>query len=1144
MHPISSPIEDIRDSYQVVIVGSGYGGAIAASRLARAGQEICLLERGREWLPGEYPNTQPEFLSELQLDTENGHIGSRTGLYDMRINSGINVFQGCGLGGTSLVNANVSIQADPRVFEDPAWPKALRDDVGDRVNDGRKRALEMLGAKPYPEEFPKLAKLEALEQSSRLTGGRFYRPSINVTFEDGPNQVGVEQKACVNCGDCMTGCNHSAKNTLLMNYLPDAWNHGATIFTRVGVRHIEKKGSKWLVHYQLLESGREQFNSPTMVVKADMVILGAGALGSTEILLRSGIAGLPLSEHLGQGFTGNGDFLGYSYNSDQAVNGVGHGHRKPKGREPVGPCITGIIDKRATDKLEDGMVIEEGSVAGALGAFLPLGLSAGAAIFGKDTDPGIVDALEEKRRELESILGGPYQGAVRNTQTYLVMAHDDAGGKMKLQKDRLRISWPGVGKQKIFKKVSDTLHDATRPLGGTYLKNPTWSPITDHNITTVHPLGGCCMGADGASGVVNHKGQVFSSSSGKSVYKSLYVTDGSVIPRPLGVNPLLTISAVTERCCALMGDDRGWAIDYTLPRAAAAPPRLPPANQKLGVRFTETMKGFFSPKVKDDFGEGERRGKAEGSSFQFILTIITDDLREMIKGHEHRARIVGVVIAPKLSRKPLTVTEGVFNLLMDDPDDPDARLMKYRMKLSSEEGKTFYFYGFKTVKNDPGPDLWADTTTLYITVYKGDSIEAPVLGRGVLVIKPQDFMVQMTTMQVTNAKNDRERLKALADFGNLFNRELFEVYGGVLAKKTGFARVKPRVKRPLRMSAPELHLFNTEDGVTLKLTRYKGGDKGPVILSPGFGTNSLAFAIDTIETNCPEFLFANGYDVWLFDYRASPDLQSASTQFSLDDIATKDYPAAVDEVLKVTGAKDVQILAHCVGSMTFLMSMLAGKLKGKVRSAICSQLAFYPTSPPINEFRAGLRIASFLTMLGVETMTTDVDADKWEDQLADALLKGFPTKGRFKSPVERRIQLMYGEVYKHDNLNPETHAAMHEMFGVANLTTFSHLGKLVRKRKILNAKGKNVYLPHLERLAIPITFIHGVENHLFLREGTLETLRALSKRNDATLYSHITFPKYAHMDFFIGENAAIDIFPTLAAHLDRFNQPRAAGASA
>ena len=176
------------------------------------------------------------------------------------------------------------------------------------------------------------------------------------------------------------------------------------------------------------------------------------------------------------------------------------------------------------------------------------------------------------------------------------------------------------------------------------------------------------------------------------------------------------------------------------------------------------------------------------------------------------------------------------------------------------------------------------------------------------MIKPQDFMVQMTTMQVTNAKNDRERLKAIADFGNLFNRELFEVYGGVLAKKTGFARVKPRVKRPLRMSAPELRLFKTEDGVTLKLTRYKGGDKGPVILSPGFGTNSLAFAIDTIETNCPEFLFANGYDVWLFDYRASPDLQSASTQFSLDDIATQDYPVAVDEVLKVSGAKDVQIL--------------------------------------------------------------------------------------------------------------------------------------------------------------------------------------------------------------------------------------------
>jgi predicted alpha/beta hydrolase len=89
---------------------------------------------------------------------------------------------------------------------------------------------------------------------------------------------------------------------------------------------------------------------------------------------------------------------------------------------------------------------------------------------------------------------------------------------------------------------------------------------------------------------------------------------------------------------------------------------------------------------------------------------------------------------------------------------------------------------------------------------------------------------------------------------------------------------------------------SASDGVRPRLTRYRGGAKGPVILSPGFGTSRLAFLIDTVETNLPEYLYAHGYDVWLLDYRASPDLPSAGTQFTVDDIATKDYPAAVNTV--------------------------------------------------------------------------------------------------------------------------------------------------------------------------------------------------------------------------------------------------------
>lgn len=437
---LSSPITDIKDHYTVVVVGSGYGGGIAASRLARAGQSVCVLERGKEFQPGEYPDTLLEAAREMQVDAPVGHEGSRTGLYDFRINEEMNVFLGCGLGGTSLVNANVSLRAETRVFEDPRWPEALRRDLGTRLEDGYRRAEEMLKPVPYPNGLPPLPKLQALEQSARYLNEKFYHPPINVNFSlDGPNHVGVTQHPCALCGDCVSGCNHGAKNTVLMNYLPDARNHGAEIYTQVSVRRIEREGKRWLVHYQLLHSGREKFNAPTLFVGADLVIVAAGALGSTEILLRSAATGLRLSPTLGSRFTGNGDVLAFGYNADREIRGIGFGHRQPAHMDPVGPCISGIIDARQKPVLEEGMVIEEGSIPGALASLVPGTLALAAGVIGKDTDGGLKDELEERVRQLQSLLEGPRHGAARNTQTYLVMTHDDGGGRAELRDDRLRI---------------------------------------------------------------------------------------------------------------------------------------------------------------------------------------------------------------------------------------------------------------------------------------------------------------------------------------------------------------------------------------------------------------------------------------------------------------------------------------------------------------------------------------------------------------------------------------------------------------------------------------------------------------------------------------------------------------------------------
>ncbi len=560
MNRLSSPLDNMKPHYTVVVIGSGYGGSIAASRLARAGQSVCLLERGREILPGEYPNSQPEAVSQMQADTPAGHVGSRTGLYDLHVNDEINVFVGCGLGGTSLVNANIALQAEPRVFDDPRWPQAVRHDLPTLLAQGYERATFMLQPVPYPDTFPSLLKLEAFEKSAQRLGTHCMRPPINVTFQDGPNHAGVEQKACTLCGDCVTGCNYSAKNTVLMNYLPDAASHGAEIYTEARVRYLEPRDGGWVVHFVPADDAPD---AATRTVGADVVIVSAGTLGSTEILLRSAAQGLPVSTQLGQRFTGNGDVLGFAYNNDQPINSVGFGPHAPEGREPVGPCIAGMIDLRLQPNLEDGMSIQEGSAPGALGPLLAPALKLTAATAGHDTDTGFIDKARELAREADSLVRGPYHGAVRHTLTFLVMCHDDAGGRMYLDDDRLRIAWPGVGSQPIFEKVNQRLTAATAALGGTYVPNPTWTDLFKHHLTTVHPLGGCAMGESAEFGVVNHKGQVFSGAAGGGVHDGLYVSDGAVIPRALGVNPLLTISALAERNMFLLAQDRNWTINYS-----------------------------------------------------------------------------------------------------------------------------------------------------------------------------------------------------------------------------------------------------------------------------------------------------------------------------------------------------------------------------------------------------------------------------------------------------------------------------------------------------------------------------------------------------------------------------------------------------
>lgn len=559
---LSSPIERLRERYDVVVIGSGYGGSIASSRLARAGRSVCLLERGEEKRPGDYPDSEPRLLAEVQIDSPKLRAGSQTALFDIRYNKDINVVVGCGLGGTSLINGGVCLQPDPKIMADDRWPAQLRNQAV--LDPYFARAEEMLKPSLSPERYLRSPKTAVLGTAARRLGKSAVPVPVLVNFEpllNNVNHVGVAQFPCVGCGDCASGCNYSAKSTLIMNYLPDAKNHGAGIFTQARVQRIARTDEGWRVHGERID---RKGNGAAFTVSATIVILAAGTLGTTEVLLRSREYGLRLSPQLGHHFSTNGDTFGFAYNTDYAVNGIGLGARKPDHYPPVGPCATAMVDWRSDISVGASIVMEDGAIPGALSHLLAPIFAVGARLPWALANQNLREAFKRKYREVQSKLLGAYSGAIRNTLFMLLVGQDDGKGRMYLEDDRLRIDFPGLGTQEQFEKAGEMMRRAALALDGTYVPNPVWNELTDHNLVTGHPLGGCAMADSAEHGVVNHRGQVFSGETGSDVYEGLYVLDGSVMPTPLGVNPLMTISALAERSCHLLAQDYGWAIDYSL----------------------------------------------------------------------------------------------------------------------------------------------------------------------------------------------------------------------------------------------------------------------------------------------------------------------------------------------------------------------------------------------------------------------------------------------------------------------------------------------------------------------------------------------------------------------------------------------------
>lgn len=516
--------------YDAVVIGSGYGGGVAASRLARMGLRVAVLEQGRLWRPGDFPTTGKARLKTLRLTGRAPKLGDPAGLYYLSVGKGLTVFGASGLGGGSLINAGVVLRPDLDRLRKAGWPDAV---VGDGLLlQGLARAEAMLGVAPVP-GAERFAKLAGMRKAAAASGRSVQLPAMTISHRPGRNVAGVMQDGCRHCGDCWSGCNVGAKNTVGITYIADAVDHGAAVFCESRAQSISKAKGGWEIVV-----GDPSKTGTSRCIEAPIVILAAGTLGSNELLLRAQQRGLALSAKLGEKFSANGDDLVFADKLAEPVNAIATGFppQAPAGTAPVGPHSMALIDLGD----EHGPVwVHDGTMMALMAAFAPL-----------------ENLLKlQVRNAVRLLREGIYGDEMSRSQILYIVAHDDASGRLRLRNDRVVVDWPGYSNAPERVRAEQKVKAMIESMGGVFVANPFAMTAFGGNRIIAHPLGGCAMGETVEEGVVAPDGRVFDPTKGpRGVHDGLYVCDGAAVPSAIGVSPLLTITALAERAMILAAE--------------------------------------------------------------------------------------------------------------------------------------------------------------------------------------------------------------------------------------------------------------------------------------------------------------------------------------------------------------------------------------------------------------------------------------------------------------------------------------------------------------------------------------------------------------------------------------------------------------
>ncbi|GGK68087.1 GMC family oxidoreductase N-terminal domain-containing protein [Streptomyces flaveus] len=568
--------DDEAYDYDVIVVGSGFGGSVTALRLTEKGYRVGVLEAGRRFTPGTLPKNS--------WDLRNYLWAPKLGMYGIQrihLLGNVMVLAGAGVGGGSLNYANTLYVPPKPFFEDPQWKDIT--DWQEELKPYYDQARRMLGVRLNPTMTPSDVHLKAAAERMGV-GDTFHLAPVGVFFGDGedadgrakagPGQqvddpyfggVGPARKACTECGECMTGCRHGAKNSLVENYLYLAEKAGAVVHPMTTVVSVTDDSQGGYAVATLPTDQKRKGEG--RVFRARRVVLAAGTYGTQTLLHRMKAGGqLPyLSGRLGDLTRTNSEALVGAQTDNRR-------YRKVTGEAKAdftrGVAITSSIHPDPNTHIEPVRYGKGSNSMGGLSIIQVPYAEGSSRVLGFLSHAArhpllVLRSLSNRRWSERTIIGLVMQSLDNSLTTYL----KPKGAGKGLLTARQGHGAPNPKQIRAASEAASAIAEEINGFAGSNVGELIGTPLT------AHFLGGCPIGASADEGVIDPYHRLYG-------HPGISVVDGAAVSANLGVNPSLTITAQAERAMSYW-PNKGEADPRPAPGAAYE--RLKPVEPRSPV---------------------------------------------------------------------------------------------------------------------------------------------------------------------------------------------------------------------------------------------------------------------------------------------------------------------------------------------------------------------------------------------------------------------------------------------------------------------------------------------------------------------------------------------------------------------------------